>query len=190
MPMADEEVQEGNKTKLPIKLIAIVSLIGMVLIGGTVMGTLFIAGYFDQTDSEEVLAEGDGSAASMGDDEAENAGPALLETPNPSRLDTLYHRFETPFTANVSQSRMVMQLSISLMTHYDEIVINNVVGNVDAVRAAINEALSETTEAEVMAPNFRQLLEERIRIRINAVLERLADFGGIESVLFTEFLVQ
>jgi flagellar basal body-associated protein FliL len=85
---------------------------------------------------------------------------------------------------------MVMQLSISLMTHYDEIVINNVVGNVDAVRAAINEALSETTEAEVMAPNFRQLLEERIRIRINAVLERLADFGGIESVLFTEFLVQ
>jgi flagellar basal body-associated protein FliL len=85
---------------------------------------------------------------------------------------------------------MVMQISVSLMTHYDELVINNVINNEDAVRAAINEALSETTEAEVMMPNFRQMLEERVRIRINAMLERLEDFGGIESVLFTEFLVQ
>lgn len=188
--MADEEVQEGNKSKLPIKLIAIVGLIGVVFIVGTVMGTLFVTGYFDQPDSEEILAEGDGSGTSMGDDEAEDAGPALLETPNPSRLDTLYHRFETPFTSNVSQSRMVMQLSISLMTHYDQLVIDNVVNNVDAIRASINEALSETTESEVMMPNFRQVLEERLRIRINAMLERLEDFGGIETVLFTEFLVQ
>ena len=85
---------------------------------------------------------------------------------------------------------MVMQISISLMTHYDQLVIDNVLNNVDAVRAAINEALSETTEAEVMMPNFRQIIEERVRIRVNAMLERLADFGGIESVLFTEFLVQ
>ena len=183
--MADEEVQEGNKSKLPIKLIAIVGLIGVVFIVGTVMGTLFVTGYFDQPDSEEILAEGDGSGTSM-----EDAGPALLETPNPSRLDTLYHRFETPFTSNVSQSRMVMQLSISLMTHYDQLVIDNVLNNVDAVRASINEALSETTETEVMMPNFRQVLEERLRIRVNAMLERLEDFGGIETVLFTEFLVQ
>jgi len=187
--MADEEIQEGNKSKLPIKLIAIVSLIGIVVIVGTVVGTLFITGYFDQPDSEEILAAGSESDT-VGDEEAEDAGPALLETPNPSRLDTLYHRFETPFTANVSQSRMVMQISISLMTHYDQLVIDNVVNNEDAVRAAINEALSETTEAEVAMPNFRQVLEERVRIRINAMLERLADFGGIESVLFTEFLVQ
>lgn len=186
--MADEEVQEGGKSKLPIKLIAIVSLIGIVLIVGTVVGTLFITGYFDQPDPEQMVAEDDG--ASMADDEDEDAGPALLETPNPSRLDTLYHRFETPFTANVSQSRMVMQISVSLMTHYDQLVIDNVLNNEDAIRAAINEALSETTEAEVMMPNFRQIVEERVRIRVNAMLERLEDFGGIESVLFTEFLVQ
>ena len=76
------------------------------------------------------------------------------------------------------------------MTHYDQLVIDNVLNNEDAVRAAINEALSETTEAEVMMPNFRQIIEERVRIRVNAMLERLEDFGGIESVLFTEFLVQ
>jgi flagellar FliL protein len=186
--MADEEVQEGGKSKLPIKLIAIVSLIGIVLVVGTVVGTLFIVGYFDQPDPEEMVAEG--GVGSADDEEAEDTGPALLETPNPSRLDTLYHRFETPFTANVSQSRMVMQISVSLMTHYDQLVIDNVINNEDAVRAAINEALSETTEAEVMMPNFRQMLEERVRIRINAMLERLEDFGGIESVLFTEFLVQ
>ena len=40
--MADEEVQEGGKSKLPIKLIAIVSLIGIVLIVGTVVGLSLI----------------------------------------------------------------------------------------------------------------------------------------------------
>ena len=52
--MADEEVQEGNKSKLPIKLIAIVGLIGVVFIVGTVMGTLFVTGYFR---SEEHTSE-------------------------------------------------------------------------------------------------------------------------------------
>ena len=105
--MADEEL-EGNKSKLPIKLIAIASLIGIVVIVGTVGERLFITGYFDQPDSEEILAAGNESDMA-GDEEVEDAGPALLETPNP--LDWIrYHRFETPFTANVSQSRMVMQI--------------------------------------------------------------------------------
>ena len=185
--MADEEIQEGNKSKLPIKLIAIVSLIGIVVIVGTVVGTLFITGYFDQPDSEEILAAGNESDT-VGDEEAEDAGPALLETPNP--LDWIRSTIDLRLRLQLSQSRMVMQISISLMTHYDQLVIDNVVNNEDAVRAAINEALSETTEAEVAMPNFRQVLEERARIRINAMLERLEDFGGIESVLFTEFLVQ
>ena len=184
--MADEEIQEGSESKLPIKLIAIVAVVGVLLTVGTVLGTLFITGYFSQEPMAEIADEAEAEV----EEEVEDLGPNLMETPNPSRLDTLYHRFETPFTVNVSQSRMVMQASVTLMTHYDQLVIDNVLGNEDAVKAAINEALSETTEAEVALPNFRAAVEERVRIRVNAMLERLEDFGGIESILFTEFLVQ
>lgn len=185
--MADEEIQEGSESKLPIKMIAIVAVVGVLLTVGTVLGTLYITGYFNQ----ESLIETADSAEAEAEEEAEvDLGPNLMETPNPSRLDTLYHRFETPFTVNVSQSRMVMQASVTLMTHYDQLVIDNVLGNEDAVRAAINEALSETTEADVAMPNFRAVVEERVRLNVNSMLERLEDFGGIESILFTEFLVQ
>ena len=42
--MADEEIQDGSESKLPIKLIAIVAVVGVLLTVGTVLGTLFITG--------------------------------------------------------------------------------------------------------------------------------------------------
>jgi flagellar FliL protein len=38
--------------------------------------------------------------------------------------------------------------------------------------------------------DFRIELGEEMRISINAVLEQFENFGGVESVYFTEFLIQ
>jgi flagellar FliL protein len=46
------------------------------------------------------------------------------------------------------------------------------------------------TEAEIEKPTFRIELAEKLRLALNAVLERYEDFGGIEQVLFTEFIIQ
>jgi flagellar basal body-associated protein FliL len=41
-----------------------------------------------------------------------------------------------------------------------------------------------------MAPDFRATIAEELRLVINSELEAAEDFGGIEKVLFTEFLMQ
>jgi flagellar FliL protein len=50
--------------------------------------------------------------------------------------------------------------------------------------------MRQTTEAELGNPDFRKILGERLRTEINAVLERLEEFGGVEEVYFTSFVVQ
>jgi len=39
-------------------------------------------------------------------------------------------------------------------------------------------------------PEFRQELASKIRDAMNAVLTKYEDFGGIEEVYFTQFVVQ
>jgi flagellar FliL protein len=50
--------------------------------------------------------------------------------------------------------------------------------------------MRQTTEAELGQPDFRKNLAEKIRLELNAVLEKFEDFGGIEEVYFTSFVVQ
>ena len=52
------------------------------------------------------------------------------------------------------------------------------------------DVLRQVTEAEITKPDFRLDLAQRLRDRINAELERLEGFGGIEEVFFTEFVYQ
>jgi flagellar FliL protein len=94
------------------------------------------------------------------------------------------------FTANLANSRKVMQISITVMTHYDQLVIDNVTKHEPSIRAAILARLSLVDEQQSMAPDFRTTMAEELRLVINSELEAAEDFGGIERVLFTEFLMQ
>ena len=50
--------------------------------------------------------------------------------------------------------------------------------------------MAAKTEADLARPTFRKELAEEFRLEINSILERLEDFGGVESVGFTAFVVQ
>jgi flagellar FliL protein len=191
--MSDEAAAEGEaKPKKPWLLIIGVVFGVIILTAGTVIGTLFATGFFsDEGQLEAELAqieaaEGEGE----GEGEEEASGPELMETPNPSRLDTLYYQMPAAFTANLLSSRKVMQVSITVMTHYDQLVIDNVTKHEPSIRASILARLSRVTEEESMAPDFRMTIAEELRLVINSELEAAEDFGGIEKVLFTEFLMQ
>jgi len=69
-------------------------------------------------------------------------------------------------------------------------VIENVIKHELAVRSAILEHLSFITEEETLEVGFRQKVGEELALVINAELERNTGFGGIERLLFTEFLMQ
>jgi hypothetical protein len=52
------------------------------------------------------------------------------------------------------------------------------------------ETMGKVVESELSEPDFRGNLEENLKLAANSVLEELEDFGGIERVLFVEYLVQ
>ena len=50
--------------------------------------------------------------------------------------------------------------------------------------------MRRVTESEISGPDFQTNLAASLKMEMNAVLESLEDFGGIEAVYFTEFVVQ
>jgi flagellar FliL protein len=101
-----------------------------------------------------------------------------------------YYALEKPLLSNLAGSRKVMQVTLTVMTHYDDRVIKNVKTHELALRAGILDVMRQKTEADLREPDFRKALAEEVRLTINSLLEKYEGFGGIEEVMFTEFVVQ
>ena len=192
--MAEENVagSPGGINRRTIIIIAAAGLAGILLLVGIMMGILYLSGALNSNDEliERLNAIEGGGAAMSSDSEADPNAPQLLELPDTNRLDTLYHQFAQVFVVNVAESRKVMQLNLTLSTHYDQMVIDNVIKHELAVRSAILEHLSFVTEGETLEVGFRQKMGEELALVVNAELEQTEGFGGIERILFTEFLMQ
>jgi flagellar FliL protein len=183
------KTEQPEKPKLPIMWILIGVLLSVVLSVGIVMGTLFFTGFF--SDDSELQKELDRiEAEAIAEEPPVEESPKLMETPDPTRLDTLYYQMSSPLTANVLNSRRVMQVTVAVMTHYDQIVIDRVTKHELLIRSAMLETMGKVVESELSEPDFRGNLEENLKLAANSVLEELEDFGGIERVLFVEYLVQ
>ena len=191
--MADEKIEKKEAISRKTLLIIVAACLGSILlVTGILIGILFLTGAFD-SDDEIIrrLNAIEGGGAEIGSESEVNAGePALLELPDSNRLDTLYHQFAQVFVVNVSNSRKVMQLNLTLSTHYDQMVVDNVMKHELAVRSAILDHLSFVTEEQTLEVGFRQRMGDELALVVNSELERTEGFGGIERILFTEFLMQ
>ncbi len=195
--MADEEVEVEGKKKSPLVKIIIIAVAAIVVLAGTVVGTMFLTGFFDRKDMHEMeqrLAEleakaGDGKD---GKDDGKGEGPQKVskESPELSRFENSYMELEKPLVSNMTGTRKVIQVNVSIMTHYDERVFKNVKKHEPALRSAALDVMRQSTEAELGTPEFRKTLAAKIRDELNAVLTKYEDFGGIEEVFFTSFVVQ
>jgi|TARA_B110000263_G_scaffold203525_1_gene183533 flagellar FliL protein len=191
--MADENV--ANNTGIDKKTWAIIAaacLGSILLMTGLLTAILFLTGALDS--NEQIIQRLDaiegGGAEIRSDSETSGDEPQLLEVQESNRLDTLYYQFAQVFIVNVSNSRKVMQLNLTLSTHYDQVVIDNVMKHELAVRSAILEHLSFVTEDDTLEVGFRQRVGEELALVVNSELEQNEGFGGIERILFTEFLMQ
>jgi len=52
------------------------------------------------------------------------------------------------------------------------------------------DLMRQTTEAEANKPEFRKELAIKLKDIMNSLLEEYEDFGGIEEVMFTSFVMQ
>ena len=218
-PAAPEEVVEGEpKKKGPLVKIILIVVAVLLLIGLSVGGTLLATGFFNKKPKEAVDAQldklegqGDGHGAPAADAHAAPAAdshgkpagdshgkpaaeaePKELASPEgeAERWKFNYYAFEKPLLSNVASSRKVMQVTLTIMTHYDDRVIKNLKTHELALRAGILDVMRQKTEADLVRPDFRKALAEDLRLVINSLLEKYEGFGGIEEVMFTEFVVQ
>ena len=213
-PAAAAGDEAPAKSKKPIVLIIAGVLALVVIIAGTMVGTLFITGFFSkpQPSAEQQLAEEDGHgdkpadahgakpADAKGDKKPADAkgdkkptdGPPKLnkKSPDSPRFEYTYHQLKRDFLSNLMSSKKVMSIQISIMTRYDDRVFENVDKHEAALRSVILDVLRQTTEADLVKPEFRKDLAIKLRDAINSLLEKLEDFGGIEEVFFTSFVVQ
>ena len=107
-----------------------------------------------------------------------------------SSSDSAYVEIERPLVANIVNSRKVMQVKVAIMTHYDDRVVANMEKHEFAIRSEMLDVMRKIDENRISEPNFRSDLAEQLKIAVNSVLERYEDFGGVEEVMFTEFVVQ
>ncbi|MGA1737396.1 MAG: flagellar basal body-associated FliL family protein, partial [Pseudomonadales bacterium] len=189
LPDEEDEGKKKGGNRLLWIIIGVLSV--LLIVGGTIMGTLYMSGFFDkraETSVEEELAALEEETAEEEDPLA--AAPTPKPMPDRERFEATYHELERPLTSNIAYSRKVIQLKVAFMTYFDERVFDNVQRHEMAIRAAILDHLRLITEEQLAEPDFRANLGEEIQLKVNAMLEELENFGGIEQVHFTEFVVQ
>ena len=185
-----EAGSEEPKKKKPILLILGAVVGATVIMVSVAFGTLYFSGFYEKKaelaamDKLEELE----AAATKAKDEA----PAKLkkEAPEATRFEKNYFQIDKELMTNITGSKKVMVVQMAVMTHYDTRVFDNIKKHEFALRSAMLDVMRQTTEAETTKPEFRKELALRLKDVMNAMLEEYEDFGGIEEVMFTSFVMQ
>jgi flagellar FliL protein len=191
-----EEAEDADTPKRPILKIVVLGVLVLVLLAVAVGATLFFTGFFnappEPPTAEAQLEAAAASAAKPKPGGEGKAEPKMVTRSSPelTRFQHTYLELERELLANITNSRKVMQVQVALMTRYDERVFKNVKKHEFALRSVALDVMRKTTEADLAQPEFRKTLAESIRQEMNAVLEKFEDFGGVEEVYFTNFVVQ
>ena len=187
---APAEGTEEPKKKKPILLILGGVVGAIVIMVSVAFGTLYFSGFYEKKaelaamDKLEELE----AAATKAKDEA----PAKLkkEAPEATRFEKNYFQIDKELMTNITGSKKVMVVQMAVMTHYDTRVFDNIKKHEFSLRSAMLDVMRQTTEAETAKPEFRKELALKLKDVMNAMLEEYEDFGGIEEVMFTSFVMQ
>jgi len=205
MAEAAAVVEEGAEQKPKSKLIPIIlGAVGLiVLVAGTMLATLYFTGFFKPkpptlTAEErialgldpEVDAAGKYGKGKDGKDGKDGKPEKLKKSPQAERFDFNYFKMENEFLVNVTGSKRVMSIQVAVMTRYDQKVIDNLKKHEFALRSVMMDVMRQSQDADINKPEFRVDLAKKLRDAMNALLEKYEEFGGVEDVFFTSFIVQ
>ena len=193
--MADEENNEPKKKGFILRILIFV-VAGLVLIGAGLGGGYILFGGSQPDPSEEIesiiekkMAEAE--AEREAEDEAALSNDKVVkETPEIETFVTTYFEFPGTFTTNLRGSRKFLQLGLGVSTQYDDEVISNVEDHQLALRSEILNVMSDFSEEEIQGKEGRKALAQALADGVNEKLMQLEDFGGIEEVHFTSFVLQ
>ena len=193
--MADEENNEPKKKGAILRILIFV-VAGLVLIGAGLGGGYILFGGNQPDPSDEIesiiekkMAEAD--AERQAEEEAALSNEKVVkETPEIETFVTTYFEFPGNFTTNLRESRKFLQVGLGVSTQYDDEVISNVEDHQLALRSEILNVMSDFSEEEIQGKEGRKALAQALADGVNEKLMQLEDFGGIEEVHFTSFVLQ
>ena len=195
--MADEELEAGEGGKKSSVLSYVLIGVGVIVaLAITILATMYFVGYFDPDSAERIeetvqqLEMDAEEARARAEELAKGPSKETLDSPELTRFENTYMEIERPLVANIVNSRKVMQVKVAIMTHYDDRVVANMEKHEFAIRSEMLDVMRKIDETRISEPNFRSDLAEQLKLAVNSVLERYEDFGGVEEVMFTEFVVQ
>ncbi len=195
--MADEEIEAGEGAKkTPVMTYILIGVGLVVTLAITILATMYFVGFFDPDSAERIEAtvqqlEMDADEARQrAEDLAKGPDKETLDSPELTRFENTYMEIERPLVANIVNSRKVMQIKVAIMTHYDDRVVANMEKHEFAIRSEMLDVMRKIDDSRLSEPNFRTDLAEQLKLAVNSVLEKYEDFGGVEEVMFTEFVVQ
>ena len=201
--MADEVEEEEPKKSGLVKIIIFV-VAGILLIAvGLGAGYFMFGGEPEPDPSAEVnqIIEGKNTKAKEIEEENKNeegevdGEDGLIKKnvkviPEVDSYETTYFEFPGDFTTNLKGSRKFLQLSVGVSTQYDEKVMEVVDSHQLALRSEILSTVSDFSEEDISGSDGKKKLSDRLLVVLNAKLESLKEFPGIEDVYFTAFILQ
>lgn len=173
------------------------AILGVVLIGAGGGGAyaLFASGIVGEAeargdDKPRLVRKGDDDPyappAAKGDKDAGET----VHGEGGSEYRIAYYSFPEDFTSNLRDSEGMVQLSLAASTRYDGRVLMWLDEHQLAVRSRLLVEIADTDEADVLSPEGKARLQERLTTAINDVLETNEGFGGVDNVHFRSFIVQ
>ena len=191
--MAENDAEQKAGGGL-IKKLAIFGGGGLLLIAVGLGAGFLIFGSAQPDPSEEIeeIIERKMQEREAAEEESDNSTPQKMskDTPEEEVFETIYHEFPGTFTTNLAGSRKMLQVGVGVSTQYDDTVMMNVESHQLALRSVILGVISDFTEDDVKGANGRDKLAGALRDGINGKLEALENFGGVEEVHFTSFVLQ
>ena len=193
--MADDENNQPKKSRGILKILSFV-FGGLFLVGAGLGAGFFMFSSNQPDPSEEIeqiierkMVEADEKKAAE-DKAAEGESKVAKETPEVKTFITTYFEFPGTFTTNLMNSRKFLQVGLGVSTQYDDKVMANVEAHQLGLRSEILNTISEFSEADIQGKAGREQLAKALTESINQKLIALEDFGGVQEVHFTSFVLQ
>ena len=193
--MADDENNQPKKGRGILKILGFV-FGGLFLVGAGLGVGFFMFGSKQPDPSEEIeqiierkMVEADEKKAAE-EKAAEGESKVAKETPEVKTFMTTYFEFPGTFTTNLMNSRKFLQVGLGVSTQYDDKVMANVEAHQLGLRSEILNTISEFSEADIQGKAGREQLAKALTESINQKLIALEDFGGVQEVHFTSFVLQ
>ncbi|WP_101760505.1 flagellar basal body-associated FliL family protein [Oceanicoccus sp. KOV_DT_Chl] len=180
----DNEDQENNeegagvKEKKPlnpkVKLIIII-VAALLVVVATVGGTLYMLGFFDTSDSEELEVD-------------EEVAEAVVDNkPSPA----MYFPIKPAFIVNYPDKgrQRYLQVEVTVLTR-DMDVFNAMQIHSPLIKNRLVMLLGGEVYQELQTAEGKELLRQKVLEAMQGIMEQELGKTGIEEVLFTNFVMQ